>query len=1067
MYLHDPFLNVGSSLFVSVNSTNQHVATASMDGNISIRCLEKIAAVYKNLKSPVPEANGTNISQNGNNTNVKEQTSVSSVDMIQNNNSNATVNPDESNDSKKTQPIFEVAKTPELDPSLIASGQEILNIVGVRSRSKITSLKFANLTNNSTLLAAIYKNGEVYMITNPQDAKKCRIQQIFKHVNGLLLDFSWSADDQLLAFISMNNEIIIYDVIYGRILANLHLHENTEVINSKDGSTEELSLPVKGVTFDKTRGDLLFTLGDDKVLSVVKYQLVHDQYVGRKIEYTIIQEIDGIVNSAKLNKATIRKISISPDDNLISCPNTSKSKAMRISLLKRGKTDGDWKLSTELIANGFKCFMTIFSPCIYKNNRGETFYVLASLSTDSTLSIWRTDIYQPVYVVQLPPVLDFCWSADGSMIFLTPQNGSMIVAVFKKDEFGSPLDPNNDLTKFVHTKMRDNLPQEFERMTQWRKYINDYPETFKAKELEIMQTLAKQGKGKTTKPKASPKPVSDSKPIQQLITDTTGKKNSKEETTSKSIENNKPEIKGKQNDSTPFSTVKTTKKDESPKEQDTNNKPQPNTSASTKNKKDKENESKKETENSKKRPLMSSNYDLPSTSVPKDLNSKVVKMMKRDNTQSANGPNNGTTGTTNKKKRDAEPVDFVGAVVINPQISFSNIRIACPRLKTNISYRLPDDRSLHLTVKNGNGFESQPTRISVSKEITKMDSKPIFVDFVPQKIHLVCGSSKFWALSTSTGQILTYTESGRRVLPAIVLGSPLSFLEMKENFLLAVTSTGELFVWDLLEKKSLFKPVSLYPLLQPIYSTGQATSANTAAISTTSENESANVSVNVETNGLVFVNGEILTRSENLTICSITSQGIPIVTLSNGNGYLFNKDMNTWSLISDSWWAFGSQYWDSSMSIDNLKSLGLLEYMESHTNEEINRRGKTKFFSKISKMMLMKEGYENLETTISLNHLENKINFYFYLNDYNNYKTFLIMYAKRLSELNLKNRLLEVLQSLFIDKEGEICGHPKKKLLEELLLSCSKHREVQHILIQYSESIGLLPQADTADFDVL
>lgn len=1095
MFIHNPFLNAGSSLFVSVNSTNQYVATASIDGNISIRSVRNIAEIYRQ-PSPKSNENGgqkdlaptedpTRTENDLNGAESKPKPEIAE---------NTTHSVPYTSTSKYTKPLHEVSKTPELDSFRITNAQRVLNIVGVRSRSKITSLRYANLSTNANLLAAVYKNGEVYIVTNPQDVNKCRIQQIFKHVNGLLLDFSWSADDQLMAFTSMNNEVIIYDVIYGKIISNLHLHENTEVINSKDGTTEEISIPVKGVAFDKTQNCFLVTLGDDRALKIVKYKLVTDEILGRKIEYSIVKEFDGIINSAKLNKATIKKLSFSPDDVLISCPNTSKSRTMKVTLVSKDPSSDSWKISKQLVAHGYKSFMTIFSPCVYRNEKNEVFYVLASLSTDSALSIWRTDMDIPVYAVTdlAPSILDFCWSSDGSMIFLTPQNGSMIVAVFKENEFGIPLYQNNELTLDLHKKTRELLPIEFEKMTKWRSFMNDHPQLVKEKEQEILDAELRKIKVKPAEIKPlSATPIEQPKVKGETSPTINDKKEKVKEKDTAEVKNNDLD-KEKKNEK---EKVKETNSDEMTKEEPRQNTPIKDKSPKSKipddqaadqekSKKDakevkpsntspqksnKNTQGKADGENSKKRPASTSNYDLPSNSVPKDLNSKVVKMMKKDLGQSATNPNS-NSNNTGKKKRDAEPVDFVGAVAVNPQISFSNIRIAIPKLRTKISYRIPDDKTYHLTVRNGNGFESQPTRISLSKEVSKMDSKQIFVDFLPHKIHIVSGSFRFWALSTPTGQVLTYTESGRRVLPAIVLGSPLSFLEMKNQFLLAVTCTGELYVWDLDKKISIFKPVSLYPLLQPIYSSGKSSSASASAVAASADNNESgggNINVNMEANGLVFVNGELLTRSENLTICSITAQGIPIVTLSNGNGYLFNKDMNTWSLISDSWWAFGSQYWDSSMSVDSLKNMGLLEFMESHTNDEINRRGKAKFFSKISKMMLMREGYENLETIISLNHLENKINFYLYLKDYSNYKMFLIVYAKRLSELNLKNRLLEILQSLFIDRNGKICGHSKKELLEELLLSCSKHREVQHILVQYSESIGLLPEADDSDIDIL
>ncbi|GME93778.1 unnamed protein product [Ambrosiozyma monospora] len=388
-----------------------------------------------------------------------------------------------------------------------------------------------------------------------------------------------------------------------------------------------------------------------------------------------------------------------------------------------------------------------------------------------------------------------------------------------------------------------------------------------------------------------------------------------------------------------------------------------------------------------------SEFEGPSRKVPKDLAVKVAKKIKKDkenaeantsstgapgtvntnvNTSSNNNNNNSHNQQPQRKKKELESVEFIGTVVLNPQISFSNIRITVPSVKTFLVRSLADDDSVTLEVKNGNGHESQPTRISVMKKVSSDQKRQLFVDFIPRKVHLATGAGSYWAVSTTNGQLITYTDSGRRLLPPIILGSPLSFLEIKNQYLMAVTSIGELYVWDLKQHKSTFKPTSLYPLLQPIYRSSQIE----VSASSSAGNANANGGVNtVEQNGLIFVNGELLARSENLTMCSITSNGIPIVTLSNGNGYLFNHEMNSWSLVSDSWWAFGSQYWDSTGSLSRGAD-SLMGFLEANTNEEILRKGKGRFFSKISKVMLMREGYENLETVISLNHLENKITIY-------------------------------------------------------------------------------------------
>ena len=55
---------------------------------------------------------------------------------------------------------------------------------------------------------------------------------------------------------------------------------------------------------------------------------------------------------------------------------------------------------------------------------------------------------------------------------------------------------------------------------------------------------------------------------------------------------------------------------------------------------------------------------------------------------------------------------------------------------------------------------------------------------------------------------------------------------------------------------------------------------------------------------LELYNKEGLVKSDNITLCAVTSYGIPLVTLSNGSGYLFNKDLGVWQTITESWWCF-------------------------------------------------------------------------------------------------------------------------------------------------------------------
>lgn len=402
-------------------------------------------------------------------------------------------------------------------------------------------------------------------------------------------------------------------------------------------------------------------------------------------------------------------------------------------------------------------------------------------------------------------------------------------------------------------------------------------------------------------------------------------------------------------------------------------------------------------------------FDVPSFSVPKDLK-------RREETEAAD-PDQPTL----KKKRELDAVEFIGNVAINPSTAFSKMRISTPKIRPSFILKSPNDETLSLEVKNGTGTEQKPTKVTLLKN----GAKQIFADFIPR---LVClgtgGEGDFWAVATVDGVLYVYSDTGRRLFPPLVLGTPLSFLEGKGKYLLAVTSLGEVYAWDVELKRALFEPTSLYPLLSRS-------------------------------------NTELLARSENLTMCSISTGGVPVVTIANGNGYLFDKEMEAWTLISDSWWAFGSQYWESR---DAGSSGSLIMMLEKKTNDEIVRRGRAKFLQKMAKTMLMKEGYENLEKTISLAHLENRILIALKLGEKIEFKTHLIIYCKRISEMGFKARLLEIFQDLqgpqYPDQEWDpkILGYDKHELLKELIFSCASFRNVQRILVQFATSMKILEQ---------
>ena len=191
-------------------------------------------------------------------------------------------------------------------------------------------------------------------------------------------------------------------------------------------------------------------------------------------------------------------------------------------------------------------------------------------------------------------------------------------------------------------------------------------------------------------------------------------------------------------------------------------------------------------------------------------------------------------------------------------------------------------------------------------------------------------------------------------------------------------------------------------------------------------------------------------------------------------------------LINDSWWAYGSQYWDTTKTTTNgtyasepndkhdkknqnwnseakglTESLkenksSILNYLESRTNDELNRKGRVRNLQKFAKTILMKEGYENLEEVVTLSHLENKLLVSLRLHEYEEFTKLLTIYCIRLSEMGYKNRLDDVLQWLYDDgnyKAKSVAGVKAEELLRKILVACADIPHVQSCLLYTSRCV--------------
>ncbi|AMD19160.1 HBR259Wp [Eremothecium sinecaudum] len=437
-------------------------------------------------------------------------------------------------------------------------------------------------------------------------------------------------------------------------------------------------------------------------------------------------------------------------------------------------------------------------------------------------------------------------------------------------------------------------------------------------------------------------------------------------------------------------------------------------------------------------------FNAPSYSVPKDLKRKPKDEMQANK------------NAAKKQKKDLEPMDFLDTNLLMPNISFSKLRLATPKVRLNFQYNSMHNENLVMDINNGTGNEQKPSSLTVILKDKDKDST-LFQDFIPKFVTLCTAGDSFLSCCTEDGTVHVYSNTGRKLLAPMVMGVPISFLESCGDYLLCVTSMGQLYCWNIAKAKLKFPMNTVYPLLNP----------------------------------MLKYSDDVLTRAENLTMCTVTRNGIPLVTLSNGDGYLFDPDMETWMLVNDSWWAYGSQYWDftntsqiaTHISVNGDKDdkknkywnadaehlinevkrdkQSIVNYLESKTNDEMSRKGRIRNLQRFAKTILMKEGFENLEDIVTLSHLENRILVSLKLDETVEFKKLLVVYCIRLAEMGFKNRLNDVLSWLYNDgnyKDEKIAGQNREDLLKQILVACADIRQVQRVTTSFASALEMLDE---------
>lgn len=844
-------------------------------------------------------------------------------------------------------------------------------------------------------------------------------------------DLAWSYDNSVLVSVGLDSKIVVWSGHTFEKLKTIALHQSH----------------VKGITFDPAN-KFFATASDDRTIRIFRFtspgpNATHHDMVNNFVPEHVISTP---FKSSPLT-TYFRRCSWSPDGNHIAAANAVNGPVSSVAIIERTR----WDSEINLIGHEGPTEVCMFSPRLFytkpptadgnEQGAGNLVTVIASAGQDRTLSIWNTNTSRPVVILQdiaSKSISDLSWSPDGQTLFACSLDGGIVSVRFEGHDLGyvaTAEENDKALQKYGGGRKGMGIAEDVDGLalenqskagelrgaeSRMGALMGDFQPANKEPASTTNGTTTngtseKSGESAKEKEKEQEQAESADKTaerIKELKSRVTITKDGKKRVAPLLISSS-----GTGTSSLPQTQLIGSKtvaaRDEAPQTIIDLNKPfdglpQGGIAAMLLGNKRKAValDGEEEDEPAAKRPALG---------LPTPIMTNGVDGLELATLQS---PANGVVPTP----------EYLRPAVMHPALTVSQVRLAVPKIRSHIvrplqggvlqgettteeASKVPEN--IILEAKNPAAIRD-PSHIICSKR-----GAMLWQDFLPRAVILVTGNKLFWSAACEDGTLYVWTPAGRRIINAMVLESQPVILDCRDHWLLCLTACGLAYVWNIKSMNSPHPPVSLGPILE---------------LATTS------------------LNPHSATPGPGVTAARLNSTGHIVVTLSNGDGFYYARDMHTWHRLSESWWAVGSQYWnsnDSSVSAlqttavgpvsDKPKkkddgvdvSAGIIPYLERHTTTEFLLKGRAYTLQRLVKTLLVKEGFEGFESSVSIAHLENRIAGAMLLGAREEFRLYLFMYAKRIGAEGLRGKVEELLNGLLggILKEKEDEG--ARKLQEE------------------------------------
>lgn len=821
-------------------------------------------------------------------------------------------------------------------------------------------------------------------------------------------DLGWSCDSSILVTVGLDSKIVVWSG---------HNFEKLKTISQH-------SSQVKGITFDPAN-KFFATASDDRTVRIFHY--TPPEKNATSFDQTNNFTLETIVADPFATSPLttyFRRPSWSPDGASIVCANATNGPVTTAAIIQRG----NWDSSMHLIGHEGPIEVCAFSPRLFSmsekgdDDQPSAITVVACAGQDRNLSIWSTMGAKPFATcenVTLKSISDLAWTPSGESLFFTSLDGTIALCQFEKGELGYPqsFDINvSSLQKYGGSgkvamvegpdgqMLEDQSKEDEMRNVQGRmgELMGDGPSTSDTGFAAIPLTngvshVNGQTNGDGTKATTSDKPPvnghADPKEdprIERLKNRVTITKDGKKRVAPLLVSDAAGSTQSSLPQSQLMSAQNRTARTDAPQNILDLSKPFDGfpkgglTSLFLGN----------------KRKLAETGAEDDDASIQR------IRVAQQEGTTPI--LLNTTEGLTLPSEAASRPSDM------SSFLSVAQTRLAVPTVRA--TFQRPqnpnpgptpsnssEDTAITLTVRNslgpprtgGNTSLREPTRITATKRTALL-----WQDYLPRAITLLTTNSRFTTAACEDGSLHIWSPAGRRIFNAFALEAQIAILDCRGPYLLAITAVGMCHIWNIERSSSPHPPVSLGPVLE------MASQAQ----------------------------GPHLSGGPGIIFARLNSEGRIVLAMSNGDAFAYSSAMYTWQRLSEAWWAVGSQYWNSSDAVmshststsgaggkddevgDVVKpeniSASIIATLERNTNSQTQVRGRAYLLQRLIKLLLSAEGYEGLESSVSVAHLENRVAAALTLGDKEGFRVYLGMYAKRLGQEMGRLKIEELLRSL-------------------------------------------------------